>query len=275
MLTMSVVRHCDGLLTNKATNAGFQLYSTCREILVAAVPDSLPLANAAVLPISVSCAASALFVQLGVALPSLTPAPTGKRVLIWGGSSSVGSSAIQLAIAAGLEVVTTASSANHDFVRSLGASHIFDHKDPEVINKVLSVLKPDDLVVDCITNEDSRPKCAEILGRIGGGKLPLMGFPVGSFPENVEATMGRSSLSCPNASAELSPVNSLDPGLVNLDVGDAIWRKYLPEALAAGKYQAKPDPFVITGGLEKVQEGVDLVRKGVSAKKVVIELSKE
>jgi hypothetical protein len=36
-------------------------------------------------------------------------------------------------------------------------------------------------------------------------------------------------------------VNGLDPGLVALDIGDAVWRKYLPEALAAGKFQAKPD----------------------------------
>jgi len=70
-------------------------------------------------------------------------------------------------------------------------------------------------------------------------------------------------------------VNGLDPGLVALDVGDAVWRKYIPEALAAGKFQAKPDPLIIKGGLEKVQEGIDLLRDGVSAKKVVIEIAKE
>ena len=70
-------------------------------------------------------------------------------------------------------------------------------------------------------------------------------------------------------------VNGLDPGLVALDVGDAVWRKYLPEALAAGKFQAKPDPFILEGGLERVQEGIDLLRDGVSAKKIVIEISKE
>lgn len=70
-------------------------------------------------------------------------------------------------------------------------------------------------------------------------------------------------------------MNSLNPGLTAVDIGDAVWRKYIPEALAAGKYQAKPDPFVIPGGLEKVQDGVNLLRKGVSAKKIVIELSGE
>jgi hypothetical protein len=37
----------------------------------------------------------------------------------------------------------------------------------------------------------------------------------------------------------------------------------------------KPDPEIIEGGLGKVQEGIDIVRKGVSAKKIVIEVAKE
>lgn len=45
---LSLLSHCDGLITKKATNVGFQRYSTCQEILISAVPDSLPLVNAAV-----------------------------------------------------------------------------------------------------------------------------------------------------------------------------------------------------------------------------------
>jgi hypothetical protein len=62
-------------------------------------------------------------------------------------------------------------------------------------------------------------------------------------------------------------------GFTALDVGNAVWRQYIPEALAAGKFEAKPDPIVIEGGLEKVQEGIDILRKGVSAKKIVINFS--
>ena len=63
--------------------------------------------------------------------------------------------------------------------------------------------------------------------------------------------------------------------MVALDVGDAVWRRYIPQALATGAFQAKPDPIIIEGGLGKVQEGIDLLRKGVSAKKVVIEISSQ
>jgi hypothetical protein len=45
--------------------------------------------------------------------------------------------------------------------------------------------------------------------------------------------------------------------------------------LAAGKFHAKPDPLVLEGGLERVQEGINLLRKGVSAKKIVIEVAKD
>jgi len=69
-------------------------------------------------------------------------------------------------------------------------------------------------------------------------------------------------------------VAGLNPGLVDLDIGDAIWRKYIPNALAARKFQPKPDQMIIEGGLEKVQEGIGILREGVSAKKVVIEVAK-
>ena len=185
-----VIGHCDSLLTRKVANAGFQLYSTCREILVSAIPESLPLANAAVLPLSISTAASGLFCQLLLQFPSLTPKDTGKTILIWGGSSSCGSSAIQLAVAAGLDVATTASNANHEYLKSLGASHVFDHKNPKVIEEILKVLKPGDFVMDCIGNAETQISCGDILGKIGGGKLPILLWPQGPFPDNVQGVLG-------------------------------------------------------------------------------------
>ncbi|KAJ5636216.1 alcohol dehydrogenase [Penicillium longicatenatum] len=254
-----VMGHCDGLLTKKTTNMGYQLYSTCNENLVSPVPDSLPLANAVVLPISVDTAATGLYVHLELPLPSLAPSPTGKRILIWGGASSVGSSAIQLAVASGLEVVTTASSANHEYVKSLGASHIFDYKDSGAVDRMTSLLRPGDYIFDCIASKETQKTCAEILEIIGGGKLPIVNYPAGTFPSTVTPSM----------------IICLDPGFSAAHVGDAIWHKFMPSALAAGKFQAKPDPHLIHGGLSKVQEGIDLMRAGVSAKKIVIEISPE
>lgn len=188
-----LLSHCDSLITRNLASTGFQLYSTCREILVAPIPDSLPLANAAVLPLSVSTAAGALFCELSLPFPTLTPKATGKTILIWGGSSSCGSSTIQLAVAAGLTVFTTAGKANFEYVKSLGASQVFDHKDPNVVEEISKNMQPGDYVVDCIGSKETQVACGEILGKIGGGKLPILLYPQGPFPDNVQGVVGMSS----------------------------------------------------------------------------------
>jgi NADPH:quinone reductase-like Zn-dependent oxidoreductase len=51
----------------------------------------------------------------------------GETVLITAASGGVGSAAVQIAAAAGARVVAVASPPNHDYVRSLGASEVFDY----------------------------------------------------------------------------------------------------------------------------------------------------
>jgi NADPH:quinone reductase-like Zn-dependent oxidoreductase len=79
------------------------------------IPASIDFAVAASLPAAVETAARALD-QLGVT--------DGSTVLINGASGNVGGAAVQLAVARGARVVGTASPANHDYVRSLGAEPV-------------------------------------------------------------------------------------------------------------------------------------------------------
>src|SRR5215217_6186347 len=51
----------------------------------------------------------------------------GETILIQGGAGGVASFAIQLAKHIGARVITTASRANHDYVRTLGADQIIDY----------------------------------------------------------------------------------------------------------------------------------------------------
>ena len=183
----------------------------------------------------------------------------------------------RLALGAGYTVAATAGSANQSYIKNLGATYCFDHKDRNVVGELLKVLKTGDVVFDAIASESSQKLCAELISRIGGGKLPVVLWPLPTEYENVEPVLGKFK-SCPNRLAFVDVadriVNSGDPGLVNLDLGDAVWRKYIPQALAAGNVQAKPDPLVLEG-LERVQEGINILRKGVSAKKIVIEVAKD
>jgi NADPH:quinone reductase-like Zn-dependent oxidoreductase len=97
---------------NDASESAFQLYVVLEESMTTKIPDSMSYETAVVLPLGLSTAACGLFQDdmLRLDLPrSVRPKPTGQTVLIWGGSTSVGLNAIQLAVAAGYEVFTTSS----------------------------------------------------------------------------------------------------------------------------------------------------------------------
>jgi len=81
----------------------------------APVPPSLGFPGAAALPAAIETATRALD-QLGVG--------TGSTLLINGASGSIGSAAVQLAVVRGARVIGTASPANHDYLRSLGAEPV-------------------------------------------------------------------------------------------------------------------------------------------------------
>jgi len=81
----------------------------------AQIPSSLDFPGAAALPAAVETATRALD-QLGVG--------GGSTLLINGASGSVGSAAVQLAAARGARVIGTASPANHEYLRSLGAEQV-------------------------------------------------------------------------------------------------------------------------------------------------------
>lgn len=81
----------------------------------APVPASLNFAQAATLPAAIETAARALD-QLGVG--------DGTTLVINGASGSVGSAAVQFAVAGGARVVGIASPANHDYLGSLGAEPV-------------------------------------------------------------------------------------------------------------------------------------------------------
>jgi NADPH:quinone reductase-like Zn-dependent oxidoreductase len=80
----------------------------------APIPASLDFTGAAALPAAIETATRALD-QLGV---------EGGTLLISGASGSVGSAAVQLAVVRGARVIGTASPANHEYLRSLGAEPV-------------------------------------------------------------------------------------------------------------------------------------------------------
>ena len=87
--------------------------------LVAPAPDGMPAAALATVPVAFTTAALAF---------ELAGLKASERVLIHAGAGAVGLAAIQLARAAGAEVIATASAAKQGYLRSLGVSQVFDSR---------------------------------------------------------------------------------------------------------------------------------------------------
>lgn len=113
--------------------------------MLAVLPDGISYAEAAGVPIG---ATTALQLLRGAGLSA------GQRVLVIGASGSVGSYAVQIAVAAGARVTGVSSGRNLDLVRSLGAEVAIDY----AVTDVTEAKDRYDLVFDAV-------------GRDAGGRL--------------------------------------------------------------------------------------------------------
>lgn len=130
---------------NDPSRGAFQKYAVVNADHIAELPYSIPTSKGVVLPLGISTASAGLFQKGFLALPlpfaKKDPAKLDRTVLIWGGSSSVGSCAIQLAVRAGATVLTTASPRNFEYCRKLGAKACFDYHDEDVEEQILKAVK--------------------------------------------------------------------------------------------------------------------------------------
>lgn len=106
--------------------------------LVVPVPDGTSPAELAGLPTAAATAWQALIEAAAV--------DSGAKVLVHAGAGGVGSFAVQLAKLAGAHVTATASQANADFVRSLGADMVIDYRRQDFA----TLAKDVDIVIDTV-----------------------------------------------------------------------------------------------------------------------------
>ncbi len=90
-------------------------------------------------------------------------------IFIAGGAGGVGTFAIQMAKLLGVKtIIATASQKNHDYLASLGATHLIDYRNDDVISKVLEIVGESgvDASLDCVGG-DNDILCASVLGYEG------------------------------------------------------------------------------------------------------------
>lgn len=259
--------HTINLISGRPQDGAFALYTVIPADKAAILPETISFTDGVVVPFALEAAVCALSVkQPGIAMPgvstpalalpypSLHPSPSGKILVVYGGSSSAGSMTTQIATAAGIQVISIAGAHNFDFSKRCGATHVFDHKDPLVAEKVVEALvkSGQDFVgiFDAISSPDTYAQDLAILAKLGGGHLACSHPPPTEMPENVK------------------------PGMVFAvnDVATPVWKDYVTQALRTGKLQCLPPPTVVGKGLEHIQEALKRSKAGVSATKIVVEL---
>ncbi|KAF8000994.1 hypothetical protein HF325_004783 [Metschnikowia pulcherrima] len=243
---------------------GFQKYSAVRTLTTSKIPDDVSFVEGSTFPLGIFTAAIGLFIQDNLALdfPQVPKkGENGKTILIWGGASSVGANAIQLAVAAGYRVVATASEKNFELVRKLGATEVLDYRKDSIIDDATKVLANTDLVGTFLAaaNGDSFSQAADITQAVNE-KAQLVSAPL--YPKDFKPKVKASwtNLSIANYPEETRKLAS------------HIFGEFLPQALERKAFSIVPAPRVLGKGLENLQEGLQIMAAGVSAEKLVVEL---
>jgi NADPH:quinone reductase-like Zn-dependent oxidoreductase len=167
-------------------NGSYAEYAAAPATDLYAKPEHLSLEQAATVTHGALTAWQAVIEEAGV--------QPGQHVLVHGGAGGVGLYAVQLARWKGARVTSTASAANADFVRSLGAEQVIDYHTTrfedvvrdvdavidtvggDVLERSLSVIKPGGILVTVVGMVDpeaaqSRGVRAETAQRAGADKL--------------------------------------------------------------------------------------------------------
>ncbi|GHO45850.1 NADP-dependent oxidoreductase [Ktedonospora formicarum] len=188
------------------TSAGaYAEYITISVEALALKPQTVSFAEAATIPVGATTAWRVLFDHGGLT--------AGQRVLIQGAAGGVGLFAIQLAKWKGAHVIGTASTANLDFVRSLGADEVVDY----TTTSVEGIAQDVDLVLDGVGGKTLSSLLAAL--RQGGTLISIAGPPP---QEEAQARGVRAMMSRGAASVPLQVLTQLiSEGHLNVTAGKA------------------------------------------------------
>ncbi|GKT41185.1 dehydrogenase azaJ [Colletotrichum spaethianum] len=247
-----------GVSGNKYSS--FQKYVVSRDVTTSKVPESVDLHIPAGLIGNFTTVVGLFTEHLRLERPDPVGkmSSKGKKILVYGGTSSFGSFATQYATQAGYDVVTTTSPQHRDFVAKLGAAYVVDHtQSHDAIVKELVAQGPYDHVVDSISLKPTYAITTEVVAAQGGGKVYGLLPPSDGIPKGVTAEFA--SWGAPLAEEK------------NAELLQWAFGTYFTQAIAKDKIVALPSQK-INGGLGGLNEAVDVLFKGVSGVKVVVEL---
>ncbi|KAF4419332.1 Zinc-binding alcohol dehydrogenase domain-containing cipB [Fusarium acutatum] len=244
--------------------AAYQAYALAKVDTTILVPEVIDLAVPVSMNGNLTTVVGMISATAGVPKPDIENevASTGKKILIYGGTSNLGSLAVQYVRRAGYSVVTTTSPKHKGFVETLGADNIIDHsQDRDTLVKAFIAEGPYDIVVDTISYPNTVSILADVLAAQGGGTVYATMPPFG--PETLPQGVVRHYTSW--------------PFVLHKEGNEHFTRWAFHEFFAKGIASGKLVPTQIervSGGFEAINSALDILGKGVSNSKVVVELKK-
>ncbi|KAF2494505.1 alcohol dehydrogenase class-3 [Lophium mytilinum] len=271
-----------GCNEGESEDGAFGEYLVSKGDLTGLIPENLGFEAASTLGAGIASVGQALGQNLGLPWPGKQSAKGEKvPVLIYGGSSATGALAIQFAKASGLEVITTCSPHNNNYIKSLGASAVFDYHSSTCAEDIRAHTK-DSLyyVFNCLPDDSAAKICTEALSshpRPDGSKPAYTGV----SPRGVDAAIMRddvqhSSILGYTAKGEaFTFAGNQIPAMPDHFEFMKPWLELGASLVADGT--VKPHAHEVRpGGLEGVLKGLDELRGGkISAKKLVYRIGED
>ncbi|KAH8664780.1 chaperonin 10-like protein [Ilyonectria robusta] len=245
-------------------------YTIADENICFKIPDNIPLEQAATVPLAATTAWLALFRSQSLNIDRTLGLDV--ELLVWAGSTSVGLYAVQIASLFGFKVATVCSPRHFPLLHSLGAKHVFDYKDPEVVKKIQIALPNLKYIFDTIRNETSSATASTAMREAGGILCTVR--PSKEFTEHVSSRTKVTSilvftsfLKEHQMGSRILPASEEDHQLATE------FYQALPSLLSQGKIRPNT-PWVIDQGLGGVNEGFQAFRDGkISGYKIVYKLN--
>jgi NADPH:quinone reductase-like Zn-dependent oxidoreductase len=198
-----------GFLPMTAPGAAAEFVIAPAEILAAA-PTSIPLTDAAALPIVGLTARQALFDDAGL--------QEGQRILINGAGGAVGGYAVQLAKHAGAHVIATATPRSANRVRAAGADEVIDHTNNSVTD---AVTEPLDVLLNLA--RIAPDELATLAARVADGGIVVNTVPTIETPTDEQRGVRAVGVFVRSDAEQLSRLVALvDGGELHVDVAERV-----------------------------------------------------
>ncbi|KAH6629725.1 putative zinc-binding dehydrogenase family oxidoreductase [Boeremia exigua] len=264
---------CHGANAIDPQSGSFAQYLRSDPELLFKKPPNMPWENAAAWGASgIATLGLSLFWDGGMGLSGSPdePAEEPEQVLVYAGSTSVGTLAIQLLKNYGHIPLTTCSPNNFELVKNYGAEKVWDYRSPTCGQEIRDYTNDElELILDPMTESKTQRLCYQAMGRGGGRYIALeMWQDMNHTRNTIEPTfiMGSCIIG-----------NDIPLGNGYGSVADPEKRKfgimyYRAVQKLFDRNQLKSHPVrVIPGAWQGVLDGLDLLKaRTISAQKLVV-----